>query len=384
MSLTCTTYHRSSVSVKGLFVFLVLLCFLLAAKQSKAQNLFVNAGFEDQNVCTEYNAPCVPEAWFYLKPTTNIASLKGPRPLLGKQVLLLPVWNVFDTVWKGPFVYTMLACPLVKADKYKLSFYMNSLGKRFNNVDFYFCDSEPLLRNFSFDNINPTFSIDSSNIVADMKQGWKAIEYYFTATGNERFCIVGNLSQKMNFGTTEKMNAAGDVLYFLDEIKLTVLNNKPPCMDYSNNISKLYNQNYRHTDFVLIDSMLTTHKKIAMVTDTINLPSFFFETNSAILKIEVTKMLDSIVDSFSGENIIQINITGFTDNSGSDGKNIALSLNRANAVKDVFLQRFPKYAGNIYAYGKGKEQPVASNGTVIGRSKNRRVEIVFTIQAEAN
>ena len=54
MSLTCTTYHRSSVSVKGLFVFLVLLCFLLAAKQSKAQNLFVNAGFEDQNVCTDF------------------------------------------------------------------------------------------------------------------------------------------------------------------------------------------------------------------------------------------------------------------------------------------------------------------------------------------
>ena len=383
MSLTCTTYQQASFSVKGLCVNLGILFFLILAKQSKAQNLFVNAGFEDQNICTEYNAPCVPEAWFYIKPTTNVASLKVPRPLLGNHVLLLPVCNVFDTVWKGPFVYTMLACPLVEAEKYKLSFYINSLGKRFNNIDFYFCDAEPSIQNFSFNNITPTFSIDSSSIVADMKLGWKAIEYYFTATGDDRFCIVGNLAQKMSYSINEKMNASGDVLYFLDEIKLTALNSKPPCMDYTNNISELYSQNYRHTDFVLIDSMLTTQKKITLVTDTINLPSFFFETNSAILKIEVTKVIDSIVNSFSGENIIQINITGFTDNSGSEEKNMTLSLNRANAVKDVFLQRFPKYSGSIYAYGKGKEQPVASNTTVIGRSKNRRVEIVFTFQAEA-
>ena len=35
-----------------------------------------NGGFEDYNICTEYNAPCAPEAWFRLPPTEINVKLK--------------------------------------------------------------------------------------------------------------------------------------------------------------------------------------------------------------------------------------------------------------------------------------------------------------------
>src|SRR5258706_16061053 len=40
-----------------------LLLFLLGSILSSAQNLLVNGGFEDENICTEYHEPCAPEGW---------------------------------------------------------------------------------------------------------------------------------------------------------------------------------------------------------------------------------------------------------------------------------------------------------------------------------
>ncbi|HNA90855.1 MAG TPA: hypothetical protein PKZ71_01295, partial [Chitinophagaceae bacterium] len=48
----------------------IYLFFLFALFKSTCQaqnNLLLNGGFEDVNVCTEYSAECGVEAWFYLK-----------------------------------------------------------------------------------------------------------------------------------------------------------------------------------------------------------------------------------------------------------------------------------------------------------------------------
>ncbi|MEO8768851.1 MAG: hypothetical protein ABI402_02160 [Ferruginibacter sp.] len=115
----------------------------MCIKKLRAQNLYANPGFEDLNNCTEYHAPCEPAAWYYIKPTTNVNSKKKARALLGTQVLPVPTCNVFDENIKGPFVYTMLACPLEEGKKYKLSFYINCLNIPFTNIDFYFSNEEP-------------------------------------------------------------------------------------------------------------------------------------------------------------------------------------------------------------------------------------------------
>lgn len=375
--LSCTTYLFSSYSKKG-FIFIFIFSFSLNAI---AQNLFVNSGFEDINICTEYRAPCAPEAWFYINPTTNplVNGRAAPKPLLGTNLLLVPVHNVFETNKIRPFVYTVLACPLVAGEKYKLSFYLNSSKRKFYNIDFYFSDKEPATRYFNTTNISPACSITAKDIVADMKQEWKAIEYYFTATGNEQFCMIGNMSMPMDYKIEERMNSTGTIFYFLDEIKLTAVNNIPVCDAYTANIKSMYDQDYRHSEHVLVDIEIIKPKLHVFITDTISIPAVFFEINSAQLKPSFLKIMDSIANTLEQKRVSKIDITGHTDNRGKPADNLLLSLSRAQAVQNYLVNKLPQYADITFSSGKGQDLPVADNKTAAGRTINRRVEIVCTI-----
>ncbi len=377
MSLTCNTYHFSTFSLKVLISILVLSFSINAI----SQNLFANPGFEDINTCTEYHAPCAPEAWYYIKPTTNplVKGRVAPRPLLGNNFLLVPIHNVYEPNGTRPYVYSMIACPLSAGSKYKLSFYINSSKRKFYNLDFYFCDKEPATRYFETKNISPTFSITKNDVVAEMKQGWLAIEYYFIATGNEQFCMLGNMSQTMDYALEDKMNASGMIFYFLDEIKLTAVDNNPVCKEYEHLVKIMYDQNSRHSDYILLD--VETNKAImpVFITDTISIPSVFFTSNSAQVKLSFQKKMDSIANLLSQKKISKIDIIGHTDNRGNAEENKLLSLARAEAVKNYLINKLPQYSVYTFIAGKGQEQPVADNTTEWGRTKNRRVEIVLTI-----
>ena len=75
-----------------------------------------------------------------------------------------------------------------------------------------------------------------------------------------------------------------------------------------------------------------------------------------------------------GMSVGDIDVVGHTDSIGSDAYNQALSVRRADAVKDYLVSEGID-AGLIDAIGMGKREPVASNDTEEGRAKNRRVEI---------
>jgi peptidoglycan-binding protein ArfA len=70
-------------------------------------------------------------------------------------------------------------------------------------------------------------------------------------------------------------------------------------------------------------------------------------------------------------------INGFADNSGTEAINIALSSQRAQRVAD-FLVANGVGGAVLVVKGLGSVNPVASNDTVEGRAKNRRVEIVVS------
>ncbi|WP_135506561.1 OmpA family protein [Roseovarius aestuariivivens] len=71
-----------------------------------------------------------------------------------------------------------------------------------------------------------------------------------------------------------------------------------------------------------------------------------------------------------------VQVVGHTDNTGAASYNQALSERRANAVADVLMDGGVAF-GRIRTYGRGEDQPVASNLTDVGRAQNRRVEIVI-------
>jgi outer membrane protein OmpA-like peptidoglycan-associated protein len=70
-------------------------------------------------------------------------------------------------------------------------------------------------------------------------------------------------------------------------------------------------------------------------------------------------------------------IEGYTDSTGSDNTNMALSGRRADAVMSALLGMGVS-RGQLAAQGYGETHPVAGNDSSGGRQMNRRVEIVLS------
>ncbi len=98
--------------------------------------------------------------------------------------------------------------------------------------------------------------------------------------------------------------------------------------------------------------------------------------NNSTKKIEnrnISNYLKKIANQVNGTEK-KIYLSGHTDNVGNPVKNKALSLKRANSVKEeLILLGLDK--DQIVVVGFGEEQPIADNNTAEGRQKNRRVEL---------
>ena len=109
--------------------------------------------------------------------------------------------------------------------------------------------------------------------------------------------------------------------------------------------------------------------------------TILFETNKANIKNSSFSLLKTIAtvitECRSKLPDARIAISGHTDSKGSDTYNLALSERRANSVK-THLIGVGVSAAIITSKGYGESDPVSSNDTAEGRSKNRR--IAFSVQ----
>jgi len=99
-----------------------------------------------------------------------------------------------------------------------------------------------------------------------------------------------------------------------------------------------------------------------------------FATNSADVNGNFLPILDSVSLILKEFDKTSINISGYTDSSGSDSHNQLLSENRADSVASYIVRSGVNH-GRIQSRGFGERYPVASNDTAFGRTQNRRVEI---------
>ncbi|MBT4838303.1 MAG: OmpA family protein [Methylococcales bacterium] len=102
----------------------------------------------------------------------------------------------------------------------------------------------------------------------------------------------------------------------------------------------------------------------------------YFNTAKDNLTNKSKRILNEVSANISKQflKIKQIIVSGHTDNRGEDVDNKNLSNRRAISVKKYLISKGIKKS-KLTAKGYGEEQPVASNNTVNGRLKNRRVEI---------
>lgn len=131
------------------------------------------------------------------------------------------------------------------------------------------------------------------------------------------------------------------------------------------------------------DESLAIEKNINMVTYkqmvdqgiVVSLNNSFFNTAESTLLPYSLPELRRIAAIIKSKNL-KVEISGHTDNVGNDDKNMLLSQQRAEAVRDFLVQE-GCLADKFVVIGYGELRPVASNDTEDGRAKNRRVELRF-------
>jgi outer membrane protein OmpA-like peptidoglycan-associated protein len=82
------------------------------------------------------------------------------------------------------------------------------------------------------------------------------------------------------------------------------------------------------------------------------------------------------VDFLKQNGTVEIEISGHTDNKGSDEYNYNLSQGRSQAVVDYIIEQGIEDF-RLTAHGYGETKAIDSNDTDTGRANNRRVE--FTV-----
>jgi OOP family OmpA-OmpF porin len=98
-----------------------------------------------------------------------------------------------------------------------------------------------------------------------------------------------------------------------------------------------------------------------------------FESGSATLTSAGRAILDEMGGAIKQIGTPKVQLIGHTDSQGNRQANVALSLARANTVRIYLIEKgIP--AESLSSSGSGPDQPVASNDTVEGRAKNRRIE----------
>lgn len=104
-----------------------------------------------------------------------------------------------------------------------------------------------------------------------------------------------------------------------------------------------------------------------------------FEESSTALSAESGELIDEVAAALRPCVGAVIAITGHTDSSGPPDVNSALSLARANAVREVLVERGIPRAGLI-TDGMGSREPV--EGLEPADPANRRIEFSVLAQAE--
>ena len=109
----------------------------------------------------------------------------------------------------------------------------------------------------------------------------------------------------------------------------------------------------------------------------VNMPQdLLFATDSAAVRPDLRRDLNTVAASLLKYPNSRIEVIGHTDNTGSAAYNQDLSQRRAVSVASI-LRESGVPGSRIAAYGRGEDQPIASNLTPEGRAKNRRVEIII-------
>ncbi len=101
-----------------------------------------------------------------------------------------------------------------------------------------------------------------------------------------------------------------------------------------------------------------------------------FEPGTSILTPDSQSHLSGILEQASARAGGEIQVVGHTDRTGSPQANDTLSLQRAQAVRTLLIQRGFEPA-LVEAIGRGEREPVVPTEANVNEPRNRRAEIII-------
>ncbi|RJG39522.1 OmpA family protein [Motilimonas pumila] len=111
-------------------------------------------------------------------------------------------------------------------------------------------------------------------------------------------------------------------------------------------------------------------------TGTYVIPNVFFSSSSAELNTDSKKVLKEVADFLIENKSQNFYIVGHSDSDGDQQDNLKLSQKRAKAVYAELVKVYNVQKSQLQFYGVGELQPYSENRTEVGKSRNRRVELV--------
>lgn len=359
---------------------LVSCLYILATTTSFSQDLLSNGGFEEENICTEYQVNCSPESWVTNKDGFSTYINDSSSAWQGKRYVAIEVGHT-TKVFQRTFYRTRLLCGLRQGHRYKLEFYVKSPLTILDSIGILFTSYDFLYSKQKLHNIAPTMFIKPTGGSFVNDSNWQKISMEYTAAGDESFLTIASFCKRDIKGGG--LSSGGHFFVFIDEMSLVPLDPRERlCSEAATNKQDNYDQDERHE--MLRNKVRQNNDDPPVVVmppmririvDTLVLPDVLFASGKADLKQSSYSILDDFCRRVAVRKIDSIVVEGHTDNTGIFSFNEKLSLDRANTSKAAIQQRLARFRPLVITRGWADKRPVSANTSAAGRQRNRRVEL---------
>lgn len=357
---------------------------------SSAQSLFVNGGFEEENICTEYKVNCAPEGW--ISNSNNFSNYFKGRHLAhsGSHCMGFEAGKTRNK-YQRSHIRTQLLCALRKGKKYLISFYVRSHHDILDSVGIVFTSYDFLFeKRLSHKMLPDIFLKDTRNNLRRNDTTWQKVDIVYTATGTELYMAIGNFSRRdINYETGIPME--GRFFVYIDNMSMVPVDPMEKiCKDWQYSKAAIYDFSHRHEYLQRYVRYYRNFNKLPVppkpgsttmtAIDTLIIPDVLFAFDKHELKEKTSVLLDSFCRRIVKLKIDSLVVEGHTDSIGSDEYNEKLSLDRSVTVRDYFIINCNINSGIIFNRGFGSSVPVADNSNPAGRQRNRRVEVLLYVR----
>lgn len=278
-----------------------------------------------------------------------------------------------ETYWHE-YIQVKLTEKLKKGQKYYVEFWVqrgNWSQRAANNLAA--CFSDTMINVNSRLPLYMQTQVREDNLITTDNYQWQKISGTFEAESDYEYLIIGNFCSDDKTQTKKYERGKRGAYYLIDDVRVhkadasASTTPKPAICPPPPPLVEIEEDRISSEEVELIEIKYEVGARI-------ELRNIYFETAKSVLLPKSKEELEKLADLLYDYPDMKIEISGHTDNVGSDADNKALSEARAKAVVDYLIKKNKKYADRLTFKGYGEEDPIDTNDTDEGRARNRRVE----------